>query len=134
MEFWLWMPQLFACTRTRIKTQINRGLSPIIPAGDVHGLYEPFASGRLGLNGGLRFKGVQRRLLGEFLEQIAAKILAGLLRQPDEQVRQQAAEQALGQPEDDRVAGGCLARQAEAIFGFDIRGGEAVQHRCHASD
>ena len=30
MEFWLWMPQLFACTRTRIKTQINRGLSPII--------------------------------------------------------------------------------------------------------
>ena len=31
MEFWLWMPQLFACTRARIKTQINRGLSPIIP-------------------------------------------------------------------------------------------------------
>ena len=30
MEFWLWMPQLFACTRARIKTQINRGLSPII--------------------------------------------------------------------------------------------------------
>ena len=29
MEFWLWMPQLFACTRARIKTQINRGLSPI---------------------------------------------------------------------------------------------------------
>lgn len=28
MEFWLWMPQLFACTRARIKTQINRGLSP----------------------------------------------------------------------------------------------------------
>ena len=28
MEFWLWMPQLFACTRTRIKTQINRGLDP----------------------------------------------------------------------------------------------------------
>lgn len=34
MEFWLWMPQLFACTRTRIKTQINRGLSPIIRAKD----------------------------------------------------------------------------------------------------
>lgn len=32
MEFWLWMPQLFACTRARIKTQINRGLSPIIRA------------------------------------------------------------------------------------------------------
>ena len=30
MEFWLWMPQLFACTRARIKTQINRGLSPIV--------------------------------------------------------------------------------------------------------
>ena len=30
MEFWLWMPQLFACTRARIKTKINRGLSPII--------------------------------------------------------------------------------------------------------
>ena len=32
MEFWLWMPQLFACTRARIKTQINRGLSPTIPS------------------------------------------------------------------------------------------------------
>jgi len=31
MEFWLWMPQLFACTRARIKTQTNRGLSPICP-------------------------------------------------------------------------------------------------------
>lgn len=30
MEFWLWMSQLFACTRARIKTQINRGLSPIV--------------------------------------------------------------------------------------------------------
>ena len=30
MEFWLWMPQLFACTRARIKTQINRGLTPMM--------------------------------------------------------------------------------------------------------
>lgn len=35
MEFWLWMPQLFACTRARIKTQINRGLSPIISISSV---------------------------------------------------------------------------------------------------
>ena len=37
MEFWLWMPQLFACTRARIKTQINRGLSPIISYGGEFG-------------------------------------------------------------------------------------------------
>ena len=35
MEFWLWMPQLFACTRARIKTQVNRGLSPIIALNQV---------------------------------------------------------------------------------------------------
>lgn len=51
MEFWLWMPQLFACTRARIKTQINRGLSPII-------LQRAFrVVGAVVLSGGVRLVG-----------------------------------------------------------------------------
>ena len=113
---------------------LEREHHALIAAGDVDRMHQPRAALNAALHRSLRFQGRQGGLLGKALDHlrlrgrgIVVSVRRNPLLQPGAQMRHQAVEQALRQPQHQRIAASVLAGEADTILCVDKFCGDTLE-------